>query len=186
MKTDAGTTATVVAVAADSRHRFAKTPCDAIALVAGLGVMGDAHFGASVQHRSRVAADPAQPNLRQIHLIHSELHAELRAKGFAVGPADMGENITTCGIDLLALPTGAVLKIGEDALIAVTGLRNPCRQLDDFAEGLLAAVLDRHADGELVRKAGVMGTVLRGGTVRPGDPIAVAFPPEPYRRLERV
>lgn len=176
----------VVAVAAHALHCFSKLSREAIELVAGLGVKGDAHFGATVRHRSRVAADPAQPNLRQVHLIHSELHTELRAKGFEIGPAVMGENITTCGIDLLALPTGTVLRIGDDALVALTGLRNPCKQLDDHAEGLLAAVLDRAPDGSLIRKAGVMGVILRGGPVRPGDRIVAAFPPPPHQRLERV
>jgi hypothetical protein len=186
MNTGAESNGEVVAVAAHPDHRFSKSPREAIQLVAGGGVQGDAHFGATVRHRSRVAVDPSQPNLRQVHLIHAELHAELRAKGFDVGPAVMGENVTTRGIDLLALPTGALLKLGEDALVAVTGLRNPCRQLDDYAQGLLAAVLDRDANGGLIRKAGVMGVVLRGGSIRPGDRIAVACPPGPHRRLERV
>ena len=176
----------VLAVAADAEHRFSKMPCAAIELVAGLGVRGDAHMGAAVRHRSRVAADPSQPNLRQVHLIHAELHDELRARGFDVAPGTMGENVTTRGVDLLGLPTGAMLKIGADVLLAVTGLRNPCRQLDDHQDGLLAAVLDRDADGGLIRKAGVMAVVLRGGTVRADDPISISLPPEPYHLLERV
>lgn len=178
--------AEVVAVAADDRHRFSKIACEEIELVAGLGVKGDAHCGARVRHRSRVAADPDQPNLRQVHLIQSELHEELRGKGFRVGPGIMGENVTTRGIDLLRLPTGTVIKLGADALIGLTGLRNPCGQLDRYQDGLLAAVLDRDANGDLVRKAGVMAVVLRGGIVRPGDSLSVALPPEPHRRLERV
>lgn len=176
----------VVAVSKDGLHRFGKSSSEAIELVAGLGVRGDAHFGATVQHRSRVAADPTQPNLRQIHLIHSELHDELTVEGFQVGPGSLGENITTRGIDILALPTGTILKIGEDVLIALTGLRNPCAQLDHFQEGLLQAVVEHDTEGNLIRKAGVMAVVLRGGWVRIGDRILAALPPVPHHRLQRV
>ncbi len=154
-----------------------------ITLLAGLGVEGDAHAGKTVQHRSRVARDPAQPNLRQVHLLHSELLLELKARGFLVGPGQIGENILTSGVDLLGLPTDSILRIGESARVQVTGLRNPCVQLDRFQPGLMAATLDRDATGGLVRKAGIMAVVLQGGTVRPGDPIVVVLPPEPHRRL---
>jgi MOSC domain-containing protein YiiM len=157
-----------------------------IRLVAGLGVEGDAHQGEKVKHRSRVARDPSQPNLRQVHLIHAELHDELRAGGFELAPGQMGENVTTRGIDLLALPAGARLLLGETALVEVTGLRNPCQQLDGIQPGLMEAVLDRDAAGKLVRKAGIMGVVLRGGEVRPGDPIRVEPPAPPLRPLEPV
>ena len=176
----------VVAVARSSGHTFSKPLADRIELAVGLGILGDAHAGETVKHRSRVAVDPTQPNLRQVHLIHSELFDELRAKGFEVQPGDMGENVTTKGIDLLGLPEGARLRIGASAVVEVTGLRNPCRQIDDFQPGLLAAVLDRDEAGRLVRKAGVMGIVRTGGDVVPGDPISVELPPEPHRRLERV
>ena len=176
----------VVAVARSSGHTFSKPLADRIELAVGLGILGDAHAGETVKHRSRVAVDPTQPNLRQVHLIHSELFDELRAKGFEVQPGDMGENVTTKGIDLLGLPEGARLRIGASAVVEVTGLRNPCRQIEDFQPGLLAAVLDRDEAGRLVRKAGVMGIVRRGGDVVPGDPISVELPPEPHRRLERV
>ena len=147
-----------------------------IRLLAGLGVQGDAHLGTKVKHRSRVARDPAQPNLRQVHLIHAELHDELRARGFDVAPGAMGENVTTRGIDLLALPTGARLHLGESAIIEVSGLRNPCSQLDGLQAGLMAAVLDRDEAGNLVRKAGVMAIVVNGGDVGPGDRILVELP----------
>jgi MOSC domain-containing protein YiiM len=176
----------VVAVHRDAEHRFSKVPVEAIALRAGLGVDGDAHCGAAVQHRSRVARDPAAPNLRQVHLVAAELLDELAERGFRVAPGVIGENVTTRGVDLLALPTGTVLRLGADALVAVTGLRNPCVQLDAYQRGLLPAVLDRDAEGRLVRRAGVMGVVLRGGTVRAGDEIAVALPPQPHRALEPV
>jgi MOSC domain-containing protein YiiM len=155
-------------------------------LVAGIGVEGDAHAGVTVRHRSRVAVDPTQPNLRQVHLVHAELHDELRARGFTVDPGQIGENITTRGLDLLALPTGTVLRLGPRAVVEVTGLRNPCRQLDGFQAGLLRAVLDADERGRPVRKAGIMGIVLRGGPVRPGDPIGVDLPEGPHRPLERV
>jgi MOSC domain-containing protein YiiM len=149
-------------------------------------VDGDAHQGATVQHRSRVRRDPSQPNLRQVHLIHAELHDELRQAGFSVLAGEMGENVTTRGLDLLALPEGARLHLGSEAVIELTGLRNPCTQLDGLAPGLMEAVLDRDPHGNLIRKAGVMGVVLAGGAVQPGDPVQVALPAEPHRPLEPV
>jgi MOSC domain-containing protein YiiM len=175
--------AIVTTVSRSAAHRFSKPNKGAIRLLAALGVEGDAHAGATVKHRSRVARDPTQPNLRQVHLIHAELHDELLAAGFAVSPGAMGENVTTRGLDLLALPTGTRLRLGTDAVVEVTGLRNPCRQLDRFRPGLMAAVLDRDAEGRLVRKAGIMGVVLAGGAVRPGDAIRVELPPGPHRPL---
>ena len=163
---------TVLAVHRSSSHSFSKFAEESITLVEGLGVSGDAHSGRTVKHRSRVARDPSQPNLRQVHLLHAELFDELMAGGFAVWPGDLGENITTRGIDLLALSTGTRLRIGG-AVVEVTGLRNPCSQIDRFQQGLMAAVLDRDVEGRLVRKAGVMGVVVVGGEVRPGDPIHV-------------
>ena len=163
---------TVIAVHRSSSHSFSKFAEDSISLVEGLGVAGDAHSGQTVKHRSRVARDPSQPNLRQVHLLHAELFDELVAGGFAVQPGDLGENITTRGVDLLALSTGTRLRIGA-AVIEITGLRNPCAQIDRFQQGLTAAVLDRDEEGRLVRKAGVMGVVVAGGDVRPGDPIHI-------------
>jgi MOSC domain-containing protein YiiM len=163
-----------------------KPSCAEIRLVAGLGVEGDAHAGKTVQHLSRVAKDPAQPNLRQVHLIHAELHDELAAAGFSVAAGEMGENVTTRGIALLALPTGTRLRIGAEAVVEVTGLRNPCAQLDGIQKGLLQATLDRDAEGRLVRKAGVMGVVIESGAVRPGDAIAIELPAGPHRALESV
>jgi MOSC domain-containing protein YiiM len=159
---------------------------DSILLVAGLGVEGDAHAGTTVKLRSRVARDPSQPNLRQVHLIHAELHEELASRGFAVTPGEMGENITTRGLDLLGLPAGARLRLGPDAVVEITGLRNPCLQLDGIQPGLMEAVLDRAEDGSLVRKAGVMAVVLAGGEVRPGDAIEVEWPERERRPLEPV
>jgi len=177
---------TAEAVHASRAHTMRKSSQDEIRLLAGLGVERDAHLGVTVQHRSRVARDPTQPNLRQVHLIAAELHDELRARGLAVAPGEMGENITTRGIDLLGLPTGAQLSLGEAAVIEVTGLRNPCAQLDGIQPGLLAAVLERDADGALVRRAGIMGVVLASGVLHRGDPITVQLPPPPHRVLEPV
>ncbi|SDR18578.1 MOSC domain-containing protein [Thermostaphylospora chromogena] len=179
-------TAMVTAVCSSEGHTFSKTVRQVVRLVAGIGVEGDAHAGTTVKHRSRVRRDPTQPNLRQVHLIHSELHDELRARGFDVGPGDMGENLTTRGVDLLSLPTRSVLRIGRQAVVEVTGLRNPCTQLDDFRPGLMAAVLDRDEQGRLVRKAGVMGVVVVGGEIRPGDPIRVELPDPPHLPLVPV
>lgn len=172
-KKQANSGSRVLAVHANPGHEFSKRGCDAIQLLAGLGVEGDAHCGVTVKHRSRVARDPFQPNLRQVHLLHSELFDELKAQGFSIKPGDLGENITTRGIDLLALSTGCELLLGDEAVVRITGLRNPCTQLDKFQPGLTAAVLDRMPDGELVRKAGVMGVVLRGGKVTPGSPLKI-------------
>ncbi len=179
-------TATVTSVHTSERHSFSKRSAVAIELLAGLGVAGDAHMGARVKHRSRVAADPTQPNLRQVHLIHRELFDQVAADGFVVSPGDLGENITTENIDLLALPIGAILKIGPEALLAVTGLRNPCGQIDGFQEGLLAAVRPRAEDGTVRKLAGIMAMVVLGGPVSPGDSIEVSLPPGPHRPLERV
>ena len=177
---------TVTAVSRSADHTFGKPNEGGIRLLAGLGVEGDAHLGETVKHRSRVARDPTEPNLRQVHLIHAELHDELRADGFDVSPGQMGENVTTRGVDLLGLPTGTHLYLGETAVVEVTGLRNPCRQLDGFRPGLMAAVLDRDERGGLVRKAGIMGVILTGGDVRPGDPIRVELPAESHRPLKPV
>jgi MOSC domain-containing protein YiiM len=175
--------AEVIAVSQSPDHSFSKLNVDRINLLTGLGVEGDTHLGEKVQHRSRVAKDPDQPNLRQVHLIHTELHDELRGKGFDVIAGQMGENITTRGLDLLGLPTGTRLHIGDTAVIEVTGLRNPCYQLDDFQQGLMKAVLDKDEQGNLIRKAGVMGIVLAGGEVKVNDLINVELPSEPHQPL---
>jgi MOSC domain-containing protein YiiM len=177
---------TVEAVHRSASHTFTKPSQASIRLVAGQGVEGDAHMGATVKHRSRVARNPTQPNLRQVHLIHAELLDELRAGGFMVEPGAMGENITTRGVELLKLPVGTRLCLGAEAVVEITGLRNPCAQLDRLQHGLMAAVLDRDEHGRLIRKAGVMGVVLAGGEVRPADPIRVQLPPEPHRPLAPV
>lgn len=185
------TQATVQAISRDGAHRFSKVGQPFIRLLAGLGVEHDSHSGVRVQHRSRVAADPSQPNLRQVHLIQAELFDELAARGFGVGAGQLGENVTTRGIDLLALPVGTRLHLGPGAVVEVTGLRNPCAQIEAFGlrqerSGLLAAVLDTDAAGQVVRKAGIMSVVLSGGEVRAGDPVRAEWPPRPWRALERV
>ena len=176
----------VIAVSKRPAHTFSKDLHDSITLLTALGVEGDAHCGVTVKHRSRVAKNPDQPNLRQVHLVHSELHEELAAQGFQVGPGQIGENITTRGIDLLQLPRSTRLHIGATAVVEVTGLRNPCSQLDSFQAGLMAALLSRDEQGRLIRKAGVMGIVLRGGTVFPNDRIVIALPDGPQLPLEPV
>jgi MOSC domain-containing protein YiiM len=176
----------VVAVSRSPRHRFSKAPEAFIRIVAGHGVEGDAHAGTTVKHRSRWRKDPAQPNLRQVHLIHEELLHELRAGGFDLLPGALGENVTTAGVDLLALPAGTRLRLGASAVIEVTGLRNPCVQMDRYRAGLMQAVLDRDTEGRLVRKAGVMALAVMSGEVFPGDPIAVDLPEPPFRALQVV
>jgi len=176
----------VVAVSRDSEHRFSKPPASEINLIAGLGVEGDAHAGETVQHRSRVAVDPTQPNLRQVHLMHSELHDDLRSQGFDVSAGQLGENVTTRGLDLHALPTGTILRIGPMAIVRITGLRNPCMQIEGFRSGLLKEITWRDKNGAIIRRGGIMGVVDVGGPIRPGDPIDVEIPPEPHTPLDRV
>ena len=176
----------VVSVALSATHSFSKPSADTIELVAGHGVRGDAHAGGTVRHRYLVRKDATAPNLRQVHLVHRELFDELAAKGFSVSSGDIGENVLTAGVDLLRLPAGTRLRLGAEAVVELTGLRSPCRQLDDFQPGLMAAVLDRAADGSPVRKSGVMSVVVVGGTVRPGDAIRVVLPAEPHRALAPV
>ncbi len=176
----------VVAVHLSATHDFSKETREAITLIEGVGVDGDAHAGPTVKHRSRVRYNPATPNLRQVHLIHAELLDALAAKGFEVAPGALGENVTTRGVDLLGLPVGARLRLGADAVVTVAGLRNPCAQIEAFCPGLLGEVLTKDDDGTVRRLAGVMGTVSRGGVVRPGEPIAVELPPGRHYRLAQV
>jgi len=176
----------VVAVSLSPRHSFTKAIRPSITLVEGIGIEGDAHAGVTVKHRSRVKVDPTQPNLRQVHLVHTELLDMLVSDGFDVFPGAIGENVTTSGLDLLGLPTGAVLSFPSGASVEVTGLRNPCIQLDDYQQGLTAAVLRKHADGRLERLSGVMAVVRAGGEIRPGDAIGISLPAEPHRPLEKV
>ena len=176
----------IVAVSLARGHHFSKPNALGIRLIEGLGVDGDAHAGVTVKHRSRVRKDPTQPNLRQVHLLHGELFDELRGKGIAIAPGDIGENVTTSGIDLLALPRGTRLRLGSSAIVEVTGLRNPCIQLNTFRDGLMEATLDRDAGGNLIRKAGIMSIVIAGGEVRPGDDIAVELPALPHHPLAPV
>jgi MOSC domain-containing protein YiiM len=176
----------VVAVASSATHTLTKPMRPSIRLLAGFGVAGDAHMGESVKHRSRVARDPTKPNLRQVHLIHAELFDELREAGFEILPGQMGENVTTSGVDLLGLPTGTRLRLGDAAVVEVTGLRNPCAQLDRIRPGLMKATLDRDTDGKLVRKAGIMSIVIAGGDIRPGDLVHIELPPLPRTPLAPV
>ncbi|RKN11430.1 MOSC domain-containing protein [Streptomyces radicis] len=177
---------TVTAVSSSGEYSFTKPNRDSITLLAGLGVEGDVHAGVTVKHRSRMAQDPTQPNLRQVHLIHAELLTELAADGFPVAPGELGENVTTTGVDLLGLSVGTLLRLGGSAVVEVTGLRNPCVQIDTFQDGLLKKVISRDAAGNVVRRAGIMGVVRRGGVVRPGDAIRAQLPTSPHRPLERV
>ncbi|MFI1002423.1 MOSC domain-containing protein [Streptomyces galbus] len=179
-------TGVVTAVSSNGEYAFTKPNRDSITVLAGLGVEGDVHAGVTVKHRSRMAQDPTQPNLRQVHLIHEELFAEVGEDGFQVAPGELGENITTRGLDLLGLPVGTLLHIGDSAVLEVTGLRNPCLQIDRFQDGLLKQVVGRDEQGNIVRKAGIMSVVKEGGVVRPGDPIDVRLPEGPHRPLDRV
>lgn len=176
----------VSAVSRNGVYSFAKPNRESITLLAGLGVEGDVHAGTTVKHRSRMRRDPSQPNLRQVHLIHEELFDEVRAAGFEVAAGQLGENVTTRGIDLLGLPVGTLLRLGDEAVVEVTGLRNPCLQIDGFQDGLLKQVVGRGEDGSVQRRAGIMSVVVNGGEVRPGDPVEVELPDGPHRPLEVV
>jgi MOSC domain-containing protein YiiM len=178
--------ARIAALSKSSDHHFSKETCASISLVEGKGVAGDCHSGVTVQHRSRVAVDPTQPNLRQVHLIHAELLDELRLGGYQIAEGELGENITTLGIDLLALPKGALLKLGASAVVEITGFRNPCQQIEAFRAGLLSKVLVKLADGTVLRKTGVMAIVKVSGAVDVGDQIEITLPPLPHVALERV
>ncbi|MEU1040999.1 MOSC domain-containing protein [Streptomyces sp. NPDC005907] len=177
---------TVTAVSSNGTYSFTKPNRETITLLDGLGVEGDVHAGVTVKHRFRMRKDPSQPNLRQVHLIHEELFEELRAAGFTVAPGQLGENVTTRGIDLLGLPTGALLRLGDEAVVEITGLRNPCAQIDGFQKGLLKQVAGRGEDGAAVVRSGVMSVVRAGGVVRPGDPVAIELPDGPHRPLRIV
>ncbi len=179
-------TGVVISVGRSETHSFSKPVCECIRMIEGVGVEGDAHSGATVQHLARMSKTPELPNLRQVHVLHAELLDELNGRGFFVRPGDIGENVTTRGVDLLGLPTGSRLHLGAKAVVEITGLRNPCGQLDDFQEGLKGAVLDRDDQGNVIRKSGVMGTVITGGDVRPGDPVRVELPPPPHTALVTV
>ncbi|KRC99698.1 MULTISPECIES: MOSC domain-containing protein [unclassified Streptomyces] len=176
----------VGAVSSNGTYSFTKPNRESVTLVAGLGVAGDVHAGATVKHRFRMKKDPSQPNLRQVHLIHEELFEEVRAAGFEVAAGQLGENVTTRGIDLLGLPVGTRLRLGAEAVVRVTGLRNPCAQIDAFRKGLMKQVVGRTADGRPAFRAGIMSVVLTGGVVRPGDPITVELPDGPHVPLEIV
>jgi len=177
---------TVLSVSMSDSHSFSKYTTESINLLEGLGVEGDAHCGKNVQHLSRIAKDPRRPNLRQLHLIHAELFDELADSGFKLAAGMLGENITTRNIPLLRLPTGTRLHFSKSVVIEITGLRNPCSQIDSYMPGLLAAVVKQDGKGNLVRKCGVMATVITGGVVSPGDGIEVELPVEPYTPLHRV
>ncbi|WP_421850941.1 MOSC domain-containing protein [Marinomonas sp.] len=176
----------VISLSKDSEHHFSKETCESLIFLKGLGIEGDAHCGVTVKHRSRVKADPTQPNLRQVHLVHSELISELKNSGFNVDAGTIGENVFTEGVDLLSLPRDTLISLGSQVVLKVTGLRNPCAQLDNYQSGLTKAVLDRDEDGSLVRKAGIMAVVDEGGIVKVGDSISLKMPPEPHIALERV
>jgi len=178
--------AQVFAVCLSPTHSMAKPVVDSVTLIKGIGVEGDAHSGKKVKHIYIAKRKPNKPNLRQVHLIHTELHDELSEKGFSVSAGQMGENITTKGIDLLNLPQDTILKIGDSSVILITGLREPCHQLNGVENGLMKAVLGKDENGGLIRKSGVMAVVLEGGEVKAGDEILMEFPDKPFEKLGRV
>ena len=176
----------VVAVSRSEKHTFSKKNIESINLIYDFGVEGDAHAGKTIKHIFLARKDPGRKNIRQVHLIQMELIRQLKSKGFSVNPGQLGENITTQGIDLLSLPTGCKLHIGEEAVIELTALRSPCVQIDNFQKGILKEVIDRDDQGKMIRKIGVMGIVTAGGTVKPSEIITIEMPDLPHRKLEYV
>jgi MOSC domain-containing protein YiiM len=176
----------VKSVSARGGHGLGKHVCAEIEVIAGQGVKGDAHCGVTVKHRSRVAKDPSQPNLRQVHLIHAELLDELATRGFSVGPGELGENVLTRGVDLLALSAGTKMLFPSGAVLQITGLRNPCVQINGHSPGLMNALLDRADDGSLIRKGGVMAIVLSAGHICAGDSVTFLSSDGPHQSLEPV
>jgi MOSC domain-containing protein YiiM len=176
----------VVSVSRSATHRFSKPCLREIVIVTGLGVEGDAHAGVTVKHRYLVRKNPLAPNLSQVHLLQESLFAELKASGLEIGPGDMGENVTTSGLELLTLPLGTRLHLGAQAVVELTGLRTPCLQMDTFRPGLKQACMGRDAEGGVERRAGVMAIALAGGSVRVGDAIRVELPPAPWTKLGPV
>lgn len=173
----------VLSLHKSATHSMEKFASDSLKLITDFGVEGDVHAGATVKHRSRLLTQKHKPNLRQVHLIGKELHDELAEKGFEVKPGQMGENILTKDIDLMALPEGSMLQIGEEVELVIQGIRNPCKQLNGIHKGLMKAVLDKDSEGNLIRKAGVMATVKKGGWIHRNDKIHVTYPPQPHKAL---
>ena len=179
--------AKVMAVSLAAQHGFAKQPQACIRLLAGEGVEGDAHRGTTVQHLYQVRRDPSKPNLCQVHLFAAEKLGELAAAGYPLGPGEIGENVLTCGVDLLALPRGTRVRLGAQAVVEITGLRTPCSQIDGYRTGLQKLLWGpRDAKGKRERRAGVMAVVVTGGEVLPGDPLVVELPLEPHQPLGPV
>ncbi|MEU0944455.1 MOSC domain-containing protein [Streptomyces canus] len=176
----------ITAVSSNGTYSFTKPNRESITLLAGFGVEGDVHGGATVKHRFRMKRDPSQPNLRQVHLMHEELFEEVRRAGFEVAAGELGENVTTRGVDLLGLPVGTLLHLGGEAVVEVTGLRNPCAQIDRFQKGLMKQVVGRSEDGRALFRSGIMSVVVRGGVVRAGDAVGVELPEGPHRALDIV
>ncbi|WP_020121112.1 MOSC domain-containing protein [Streptomyces canus] len=176
----------ITAVSSNGTYSFTKPNRESITLLAGFGVEGDVHGGATVKHRFRMRKDPSQPNLRQVHLMHEELFDEVRRAGFEVAAGELGENVTTRGVDLLGLPTGTLLHLGGEAVVEVTGLRNPCAQIDRFQKGLMKQVVGRSEDGRALFRSGIMSVVVRGGVVRAGDAVGVELPEGPHQPLDIV
>jgi hypothetical protein len=171
----------VHSVSASPRHGFSKLVRESITLIKGHGVDGDAHAGAFVKHRYLARWRPRMANERQVHLINQALFEELFSEGFNVQPGNLGENVTTRGIDLLRLPLGTMLALGPTAAVELRGLRTPCVLVDRFRKGLLKALVRK---GEQPRfRAGVMGVVREGGILFPGNPVKVTISPAPWQAL---
>ena len=167
----------VAGVFVSGGHTFSKSERYSVTLLQGLGIEGDAHCGSTVQHLSDRKKNSTRSNLRQLHLIQSELIEELNATGFDVRPGDLGENITTGQIDLPALPQGTLLRIGDTAVVEITGLRTPCFKIERFRKGLRSAVTEHRHGGPATLKGALMAIVVAGGVVNRDDRIGVIIPP---------
>ena len=176
----------VFAICSSPKHGFSKQPQRSIRLLAGRGVEGDAHCGETVQHLYLKRRNPLAPNRMQVHLLQSELFDELAFVGYALTAGQLGENITTRGIGLLNLPQGTRLHLGGEAVVELTGLRTPCKLIEDFKPGLLKQVISRDAANKVLAKAGVMAIVLHGGDVHERSPIRVEYPAARHVPLQMI
>ena len=167
---------TVLSVSRDDKHRFSKPTVSSIRLVAGFGVEGDSHAGATVQHLYEKKRNPSAPNLCQVHFMAAELFDDLVPTGYTVAPGELGENVTTEGINLMSLPLGTQLHLGAQAVVSVTGMRSPCSLINGYQKGLMKQLIKTDAAGTVHRRGGIMGVVVRGGVVNPGDCIRVELP----------
>ncbi|GIK02293.1 hypothetical protein Aspvir_006342 [Aspergillus viridinutans] len=177
----------ILSVSKSSSHSIAKTPVPSITLIPNHGVDGDCHAGQTTQHRAQAQRTP---NLRQVHLVPVETLRELSGRFSAaaagrnakpLSAGEIGENITTEGVELSTLPLGTELHFlsgegKEEAIVVLTGVREPGPGMDKCRAGLKNVCVVRDGGRVVRRLAGVMGTVKKGGMLRPGMGIRIVKP----------